>query len=309
LPHISAAHNPAYGKNERTSIFSVFHFASSMWQPPGMQAKTEELLYLLLWTCDMLTRPTFRNLTDSFEAWAYRKGFRRQLAELERQRLLESLTVGRDHSRRLERVLRLSGTGRLQALGGRDPETWWRRRWDGHWRLVLFDVPNTQAKLRNRLRTQLRRWGFGWLQNSVWISPDAVDLEKLALAGSRRDVESLIILEARPAGGESDQEIVAGAWDFEKINRLYSEHGRVLAARPTRALHDQAEAEACRQWAGRERSAWLAAVTEDPLLPAALLPSSYLGRKAWQQRLTSLRSTAALMRAFDSQRLPGGRKK
>src|SRR6266496_3474214 len=110
-----------------------------------MQAKTEELLYLLLWTCDMFTRPTFRNLTDSFEAWAYRKGFRRQLAKLERQKLLESLTVGHDQSHQLERVRRLTETGRLHALGGRDPDAWWRRRWDGHWRLVLFDVPNAQA--------------------------------------------------------------------------------------------------------------------------------------------------------------------
>ena len=55
-----------------------------------MKAKTEELLYLLLWTCERLVRPTFRNLTDSFESWVYRNGFNRQLAELERRKLVES---------------------------------------------------------------------------------------------------------------------------------------------------------------------------------------------------------------------------
>jgi hypothetical protein len=30
-----------------------------------MRSKSEELLYLLLWACDMVRRPTFRNLTDS----------------------------------------------------------------------------------------------------------------------------------------------------------------------------------------------------------------------------------------------------
>jgi hypothetical protein len=29
-----------------------------------MRSKSEELLYLLLWACDMVRRPTFRNLTD-----------------------------------------------------------------------------------------------------------------------------------------------------------------------------------------------------------------------------------------------------
>ena len=55
-----------------------------------MKAKTEELLYLLLWTADQLCRPTFRNLTDTFEQWAYRQGFHRQLWELERRQFLES---------------------------------------------------------------------------------------------------------------------------------------------------------------------------------------------------------------------------
>ncbi len=49
-----------------------------------MQPKTEELLNLLLWSAEMVLRPTFRNLTESYEAWAYRKGLMRQLATLEK---------------------------------------------------------------------------------------------------------------------------------------------------------------------------------------------------------------------------------
>ena len=40
-----------------------------------VQPKTEELLNLLLWSTDQLMNPSFRNLTDSFETWAYRNGF------------------------------------------------------------------------------------------------------------------------------------------------------------------------------------------------------------------------------------------
>src|ERR1041385_6368505 len=60
------------------------------WHSPGMKPKTEELLYLLLWASEIAARPTFRNLTGSFEAWAYRNGFHRQLAALEQQQLLET---------------------------------------------------------------------------------------------------------------------------------------------------------------------------------------------------------------------------
>ena len=33
--------------------------------------------------------PTFRNLTDSYESWAYRNGLLRQVVTLERQQFLE----------------------------------------------------------------------------------------------------------------------------------------------------------------------------------------------------------------------------
>ena len=54
-----------------------------------MQPNTEEFLNLLLWSAEKLGRPTFRNLTDSYESWAYRNGLFRQVASLERQQLLE----------------------------------------------------------------------------------------------------------------------------------------------------------------------------------------------------------------------------
>ena len=264
-----------------------------------MQGKTEELVYMLLWTCDMLTRPTFRNLTDSFESWAYRQGLQRQLAKLEQQKFLESRPAGGDDPCRFDRVFRLTEAGRLHALGGRDPEARGHRRWDGHWRLVLFDLPNAQSSLRNRLRNQLRCLGFGWLQNSVWISPDPLETEKASLADNRIDVESLIVLQARPCAGESDDEIVAGAWDFKRIKQLYVEHGRILAAHPTGELRGESAARALQKWAAQERLAWLAAVTEDPLLPEALLPLGYRGREAWQKRVAAMKAIVSLVRSFE----------
>jgi hypothetical protein len=33
----------------------------------SVKPRTEELLYFMLWSADRLMRPTFRNLTDSYE--------------------------------------------------------------------------------------------------------------------------------------------------------------------------------------------------------------------------------------------------
>jgi DNA-binding HxlR family transcriptional regulator len=171
-----------------------------------MKPKTEEFLHLLLWSADKLMRPTFRNLTDSYEAWAYRAGLLRQVTTLEKDRLIE-----RDPNSPSDRLYRLTELGRLHVFGGRDPEAQWSRHWDGKWRLVLFDLPMDRHVQRGRLRRYLRARGFGYLQGSVWVTPDPMRGEREILAGGEINVESLLLLEARPCAGERDEEIVAGA--------------------------------------------------------------------------------------------------
>lgn len=259
-----------------------------------MQPKTEEFLNLLLWSADMLMRPTFRNLTDSYESWAYRNGLMRQSASLEKDHWLE-----RDPDSPDERLYRLTWQGRLHALGGRDPQARWSREWDGRWRLVVFDVPTAHNTHRTRLRRYLREKGFGYLQKSVWITPDPLEEERQILVGAKINVESLLLLEARPCAGESDAEIVTGGWDFEGINRRYARHLKILEERPGTALRNDAAAKALLRWAAAEREAWLDSVRNDPLLPAKILPLNYPGQQSWRRRVEVLREGGRQLRSFN----------
>ena len=248
---------------------------------------------MLLWTCETISRPTFRNLTESFEGWAYRNGFLRQLQRLERQQMLERQPAGPG-----DRLHRLTQAGRLHALGGRDPVAQWTRKWDGRWRLVLFDVPESRRLTRDKLRVHLHNRKFGYLQNSVWITPDDVKEERALLADDPTDVESLIVLEARPCAGETDSEIVAGAWDFAKINACYTAYQRLLARRPRNHLNTKTAATIFHRWLREEQYAWKAAMENDPLLPTCLLPREYGGRDAWRDRLEVMGQAAEQMRTF-----------
>lgn len=264
-----------------------------------MKSKTEELLYMLLWGCDMLRRPTFRNLTDSFESWAYRNGFERKLLQLEKKRFLESQVRHGTPTRFKNRIFRLTNRGKLHALGGRDPEKHWAQEWDGLWRMVLFDFPNALTKERDHLRRYLRQKGFGYLQNSVWIKATPIEEELKDLASLDIDVESLIFLNATPGGGESHAEIVAGAWDFPTINDRYERYLRILGTCPSlRRRKTPHSPDEMRQWANEERKAWILAFSIDPLLPKALWPAGYLGRKAWQKKLEAMQSASEFMRRF-----------
>lgn len=46
-----------------------------------------------------------------------------------------------------------------------------RRRWDGKWRLLIFDIPERTRAKRDFFRKELKDFGFYQLQKSVWAYP------------------------------------------------------------------------------------------------------------------------------------------
>lgn len=45
------------------------------------------------------------------------------------------------------------------------------KRWDGRWRIVIFDIPEKRKLARNVLREKLKELGFYRLQRSVFVHP------------------------------------------------------------------------------------------------------------------------------------------
>ncbi len=59
-------------------------------------------------------------------------------------------------------------------------------KWDGKWRVVIFDVWENTRHKRNLLRNEIKNFGFIQLQRSVWIYPyecaDFIELLKIDLS-------------------------------------------------------------------------------------------------------------------------------
>lgn len=47
--------------------------------------------------------------------------------------------------------------------------------WDNHWRIIIFDIPEEHALIRDLFRRFLKQSGFVQLQKSVWITPRAIE--------------------------------------------------------------------------------------------------------------------------------------
>lgn len=49
-----------------------------------------------------------------------------------------------------------------------------KRKWDGQWRMIIFDIPEKKRKYRDYLRQILKTLGFKELQKSIWVTPHPI---------------------------------------------------------------------------------------------------------------------------------------
>ncbi|MQA08148.1 MAG: PaaX family transcriptional regulator [Pseudonocardiaceae bacterium] len=89
------------------------------------------------------------------------------------------------------------------------------REWDGHWTVLGFSLPETRRADRHLLRSRLAWSGFGPLQNGLWITPQAIDIDKL-LDGL--DVtEHVKAFRATTLHPTDMQEMIAETWDLDGL--------------------------------------------------------------------------------------------
>ncbi len=184
----------------------------------------------------------------------------------------------RDHARRI--ALTDQDSAGSESL---KPERFWDRRWDGWWRVLVYDIAEAERGFRNGLRRLLCRLRLGYLQDSVWVSPDDLrpwydDLQ------TTLNVKSVSFLfEARTVLGRGHRELVEEAWDFRRLGEVqatYLATCRDLSIRVRAGCPDE---ETLGRLVRQEMMEYLAAMDRDPLLPRKLIPPGYRGFEVYEQ--------------------------
>lgn len=91
----------------------------------------------------------------------------RSLKGLREAGLIESLHSGQQDYARLTR----EGKKKATSVKLENEQTLLNPTWDGKWRIVLLDLPESRKQERESLRYLLKKAGFLMVKNSVWISP------------------------------------------------------------------------------------------------------------------------------------------
>lgn len=91
----------------------------------------------------------------------------------------------------------LTQKGRSRAMRFKldDLEVKKPKRWDGKWRMVIFDIPEARRKVRDELRKRLKRLGFHEVQKSSFVIPYPCEDEIHVLINAFDLMEEVRILE------------------------------------------------------------------------------------------------------------------
>ena len=78
------------------------------------------------------------------------------------------------------------------------------RRWDGKWRVLIFDIPEKMRKKRDFFRKELQAFGFYQFQKSVWVYPYNLPRDFFDLWGDFAFGKQLVLIESAKIGKDDE---------------------------------------------------------------------------------------------------------
>jgi phenylacetic acid degradation operon negative regulatory protein len=152
--------------------------------------------------------------------------------------------------------------------------------WDGRWHLLAFSVPEARRAERDALRATLAHLGAAPLTPGLYLSPHDLGTALAAEAGPAvHDHLTTARATAVRHAGRPVEELVAELWPLTAVRAGYARFDAAMDRWSAARRPDAGPAQAL---AGRIAvlAALDAAVGPDPLLPPALLPDDWPGRRS-----------------------------
>jgi len=127
-----------------------------------------------------------------------KRSFIRSVKALKKQRLIEIKTKGD------KKIITISEEGRRKILSQSLDyiELPKKIKWDGYWRVIIFDIPNKFNQARKALTSTLRRLNCYQLQKSVYVYPFEIKDEIDFISALFNVYEYIIYIKAKEIEGE-----------------------------------------------------------------------------------------------------------
>lgn len=169
-------------------------------------------------------------------------------------------------------ILAITAQGRINSISLHGH--FWPTEWDGFWTLVFFDIRETSRRIRDFLRIFLKRLKFGMFQRSVWAFPGNFVARLRKLIKEEGLQNYVLVISSKDLGIKDQKALVERIWRVSFLNKKYKkliEEIETAASLPKEKKVAKTE---------KIKERLLVLLNGDPMLPLALLPDDWAGRKA-----------------------------
>ena len=175
------------------------------------------------------------------------------------------------------KYVHLTKEGLFKLTSGITNNQYLREIWDGKLRLVFFDIPESDRKLRDEMRFSLIELGFVIWQRSVFVSPHMVEAEIL-LRARNLGIENMVnvVLSDRLV----NRNVVDLVWDLYKLKSI-NERYNIFISQADHLLTSKITN--YKKWVERcmsLRYTYYDILTCEPFLPTGITGGEYRGIEA-----------------------------
>ena len=103
-----------------------------------------------------------------------------------------------------ERFVKLTKKGQLEAFLAKARLPGKSIKWDGKWRVIIFDIPEESEEKRDFFRYLLKKNGYVQLQQSVYISPYPMNREAIIYLRETGLINYIRILKVEELDSDKD---------------------------------------------------------------------------------------------------------
>ena len=155
--------------------------------------------------------------------------------------------------------------------------------WDGLFRFVTFNIPESQRGKRDKLRRQLKADGYRQFMGALWVN--FFDTDLTIRLGQSPDYPFVEVMKGiRVTGRESDEELIKKIYSLDDLYRSYKD----LNENWDKALSGSFNASKTARVAIHLLSEYLKLINMDNHVPDQIMPELGQSRKIFEENLWQL---------------------
>lgn len=232
----------------------------------GIKDRRTKILAVLFLLSDLSFKPIVfnENIQKIFDL-SFNQKTKGTLLSLIKGSLIESAEEGKSY--------RLTEKGFLELALQFPYVRFLKAKWDGKWRILSYEIPETKRELRDKLRRQVAGWGLGPWHRSFWLTPHPIIGSLRELVFGKEEEKYVQAFESDHVFGDRDV-LIEKVWGKSELEKKYRE-----LFKKWHLILSQSEEKS--EKLKKVSTEYVVLLRQDPGLPAELIGSNWIGNEAF----------------------------